>query len=80
MGNNQTMCKVRVFQGEGKAVDPAQVTMIGEFEIRIEPVKEQIPLRIGLDLDGNGISVAHATEGKTGKRVECKINYQDSPS
>jgi len=78
IGNFQPLCRVRVFQGEGKEVNPQKVTMIGEFEIKIEPVKEPIPLKIGLDLDGNGILVAHATEGRTNQRVECKINYADS--
>jgi molecular chaperone DnaK len=78
MGNFQQLCRVRVFQGEGKAIDPKLVTMIGEFEIKIEAVKESIPLKIGLDLDGNGLLIAHATEGRGGQKVECRINYQDS--
>jgi molecular chaperone DnaK len=78
MGNFQQVCRVRVFQGEGRAIDPKQVTMIGEFEIIIPRVRESLPLRIGLDLDGNGLLVAHATEGMNGQRVECRINYDDS--
>lgn len=78
MGNMQETCRVRVFQGEGKVIDPKQVTMIGEFEIKIPRLRESVPLKIALELDGNGLLLAHATECKNGQRVECRINYQDS--
>jgi molecular chaperone DnaK (HSP70) len=78
MGNFQESCRIRVFQGEGKEIDPRFVTMIGEFEITIPRLRESIPLKVDLDLDGNGILVAHATEGKNGQRVDCTLVYKDS--
>ena len=78
LGNFQESCRVRVFQGEGKVIDPKEVTLIGEFDIALPRQKEPVPLKIGLDLDSNGLLVAHATECKTGQRVQCDINYKDS--
>ena len=52
--------------------------MIGEFEMEIDPIQAPTPLTIGLDLNGSGILVAHATNGLNGKKVECKLDYKDS--
>jgi len=78
MGHGQSQCCVKVFQGEGREIDPEKVTMIGEFLIPIAPIQEPTPLRIGLDLDANGLLLAHATDELSGKRVDCHINYEDS--
>lgn len=84
MGEFQQECHIKVYQGEGKVVsadgqmeiDNKNTTMIGEFIIRIDPIKDPIPLHIGLDLNENGILVAHATNGVTGQRVECKLDFK----
>jgi molecular chaperone DnaK len=77
-GEFQEVCKVRIYQGEGTEIDPQQVTMIGEFLIRIKPIKPPTPLQVGLDLDANGILVAHAIDKLSGQKVECRINYEGS--
>ena len=84
MGEFQRECHIRVYQGEGKVVgvdgrmeiDNKNTTMIGEFIIRIDPIKEPIPLYIGLNLNDKGILVAHATNGVTGQRVECNLDFK----
>ena len=77
-GNFTPKSRIRVFQGEGTEIDPEAVTMIGEFSINITPIQERTPLEVGLDLNENGILVAHATDKLTGKRVHIEINYEDS--
>jgi len=69
---------VQVYQGEGKYPEDKDVMMIGNFFIQIAAIMQPTPLRIGLDLDANGILVAHATDELSGQRVECRINYNDS--
>lgn len=76
MGNFQKQCRVEVYQGEGKDLD--KDLMIGEFVIEIDPIKSETPLRIGLDLDANGLLLAHATNEVTGTQVKCGINYSGS--
>jgi molecular chaperone DnaK len=77
-GDFQELCRIKVFQGEGEEINPAQVTMIGEFDIRIAPIAGPTPLRVGLALDVNGILLAHATDEFSGKRAECRVNYTGS--
>lgn len=77
-GNFQSQAKVRIFQGEGRDLDPEKVTMVGEFIINIDSIKESIPIDIGLDLDDNGILLAHATNKITGQQEKCELNYNDS--
>ncbi len=78
MGRGQRYCRVKVFQGEGVEIDQEQVTMIGEFIAEITPIEAPTPLRFGLDLDANGILLAHATDLLSGRKVVCKIDYKDS--
>lgn len=78
LGNFQQQVNVRVYQGEGADVKGKDVDMIGEFILKLNQIKDRIPLEIGLDLDSNGILVAHATDLLTSQRVECNINYKDS--
>ena len=78
MGNFTPQVEVQVYQGEGKYPEDKDVMMIGNFYIQIAPIMQPTPLRIGLDLDANGILVAHATDELSGQRVECRINYNDS--
>lgn len=79
MGNFQAQCLVKVYQGEGEEIEGNQnVTKIGEFLIEIPPIQDSIPLEIGLQLDKNGLLVAHATDRSTGRQVKCEINYSDS--
>jgi molecular chaperone DnaK len=77
-GRGQRQCRVQVYQGEGREIIPGQVTMIGEFVIEIAPIEAPTPLSIGLDLDANGILLAHATDRLSGQRADCKLNYSDS--
>ncbi|MGD2088740.1 MAG: Hsp70 family protein [Candidatus Aminicenantes bacterium] len=78
LGDFTTAARIKVYQGEGKEIDPEKVTMIGEFEIPLDSVRERIPLAIGLDLDENGILIAHATNLLNGQSVKCELNYDDS--
>lgn len=77
MGDFQRQCLVMVYQGEGQEITN-QTTKIGEFFIEIEPIKEPIPLEIGLQLDKNGILIAQATNRKTGQQVKCALDYKGS--
>ena len=77
-GRGQRQCRVRVFQGEGVEIDPQRVTMIAEFIIEIPPIDDPTPLAIGLNLDLDGILVAHATNQHTGQKVVCRVDYKDS--
>lgn len=77
-GHGQQQCRVKVFQGEGREINPEYVTMISEFIIEIDPIQEPTPLKIGLNLDANGLLVAHATNTLTGHRETCTVDYNDS--
>jgi molecular chaperone DnaK (HSP70) len=79
-GSYTTAARIKVWQGEneGEDINPEKVTMIGEFEMPLDPVKERIPLAIGLDLDKNGILIAHATNLLSGQQIKCELNYNDS--
>ena len=74
MGNFQTQIKVKVYQGEGTDPKSPEVTMIGEFIMDIDPIRDSIPLEIGLEINDNGILVAHATNMTTGREVRTTIN------
>jgi molecular chaperone DnaK (HSP70) len=76
-GKGQRSCLVEVYQGEGREINHQLVTKIGDFRIAIQPIEGPTPLRIGLDLDANGILVAHATDELTGKEARHTINYED---
>jgi len=78
MGNFTPQVEVEVYQGEGKYPEDQDVAQIGKFFIQIAPIMQPTPLLIGLNLDTNGILVAHATDQLSGQRVECKIKYSDS--
>jgi molecular chaperone DnaK len=71
-------CKIRVFQGEGREPKDEKVTMIGEFLLDIDPIKEPTPIEIGLRLDSNSLLVAMATNLLNGQQVHCEINYADA--
>jgi molecular chaperone DnaK len=77
-GKRTDRCLVRVYQGEGIEIDPQRTAMIGQFFIEIPPIDQQTPIMVGLDLDANGILVAHATDMNTGQKVSCKIDYSDT--
>jgi molecular chaperone DnaK (HSP70) len=77
-GKRAAKSLIKVYQGEGLEIDPRRNTLIGQFFIEILAIEEQTPLKIGLDLDANGILTAHATDMKTGQKVSCKIDYADS--
>jgi len=77
-GNFSPQAKIRIYQGEGTELDPEKVTMVGEFLIEIDPIKESTPLEIGLDLDENAILIAHATNQLTEQQVKCELNYEGS--
>ncbi len=77
MGEFQTQARVRVFQGEGIEIDPEKVSEIGDFLIHLDPIKDPTPIIIGLDLNEDGLLVAHATNGLTGQQVRCEIKYED---
>lgn len=76
-GHMTPFSKVRIYQGEGRKISP-ETQMIGEFIIEIQPRQEPTPLEIGLELDANGLLIAHATDLFTMRRVNCEINYEDS--
>ena len=78
LGRGQPSCQVKVYQGEGREIDPQKVTLIGEFVIRIAPIMESTPLEIGLALDDKGILTAHATDRTSGQRVDCQLKYEGS--
>jgi molecular chaperone DnaK len=78
LGNFQEHVMIKVYQGESEEIDPDKVTMIGEFIMEIDPIKEPIPIIIGLDLDENGILTAKAVNAVNNKQVKCQINYTDS--
>lgn len=78
MGRMQPQCEVKVYQGEGRDPQGEGVLKIGSFSIKIPPRPEPIPLKIGLDLNSDGILLAHATEELTGQRVNCTMNYKGS--
>jgi molecular chaperone DnaK len=79
LGNFQTQVLVKVYQGEGEEIEGNQEVMkIGEFYIELPPIQDPIPLEIGLQLDKNGLLVAHASDRNTGRQVKCEINYSDS--
>ena len=77
-GNFQRQCKIRVFQGEASTPDEEDAKMIGEFLITIDPIQDPIPIDIGLDLNADGLLVAHATNRLNGHKEQCEINYEDS--
>jgi len=77
-GNFTPQAKVRIYQGEGREINPENVTMVGEFLIDIDPIQEATPLEIGLDLDENTILLAHATNQLTGQQVKCELNWEDT--
>jgi molecular chaperone DnaK len=77
-GDFQRQCKIRVYQGEGREIDPEKVTMIGEFLLEIDPIKDPTAIEIGLRLDSNSLLVATATNLLKGQQVKCEINYSDS--
>jgi molecular chaperone DnaK len=77
-GKRATRSRIKVYQGEGNDIDPQHNAMIGQFDIEIPPIEEQTPLKVGLDLDSNGILIAYATDMKTGQKVSCKIDYADT--
>jgi molecular chaperone DnaK len=77
-GQGTDKSRIKVYQGEGREIDPPRTMLIGQFDIEIPRSQEQTPLRVGLDLDANGILVAHATDMKTGQKVSCKIDYADT--
>lgn len=76
-GDYQRQCLVKVYQGEGEEIT-SDTTRIGEFFIEIEPLKEKVGLEIGLQLDKNGVLIAHATNLKTGQQVKCTLDYKGS--
>ena len=78
MGNFAPAVRVKVYQGEGTEIDPAKVTMIGEFEMSLDPIQEPTPLEIGLTLDENGILIAHAKNRINGHEVKCELVYKGS--
>jgi len=59
-------------------LDPQQQTMIGEFDIEIEPIMAPTPLLLSLDLDENGILIARVRDEYSGEERSCRINYTDS--
>jgi len=78
MGNYTPAARIKVYQGEGTKIDLAKVTMIGEFEIPLDRIKDRIPLEIGLTLDENDILIAHAKNLVSGQQVQCELVYKGS--
>jgi len=76
MGDFVTDARVKVYQGEGTEIDPVKVTMIGEFKIPIDPIRNRIPLEIVMNLDDNGILIAHAKNQLSGQTVQCQLIYK----
>lgn len=77
-GGGQRMAQIEVYQGEDKNPQHPENHLIGQFNIEFEPVQDPIPLVIGLDLDANGLLIAHATNGVTGRQVKVELNYGGS--
>jgi molecular chaperone DnaK len=77
-GNMTPMAKVRIYQGEATDPNGKDTPMIGEFIIEVERRQEPTPLEIGLNLDANGLLIAHATDLITQRQVKCEINYDDN--
>lgn len=77
-GSMQTIALVQVYQGEARYPDDEDAYMIGEFIIEVDPIQDPTPLQIGLDIDANGLLVAHATNMLTGREVKVELKYEDS--
>ena len=77
-GNYQTRCILRLYQGEGPIPGAAEVAMIGEYLIDIEPCPESIPMEVGLVLDESGMLSVTFTDMRTEKQLPCRITDLES--
>lgn len=77
-GGGQSHAVVQVYQGEARYPDGEDAYMIGEFVITVDEIQDPTPLEVGLDIDANGLLVAHAKNLLTGDEVKVNMKYESS--
>ncbi|MBI3821693.1 MAG: Hsp70 family protein [Planctomycetes bacterium] len=68
---------IRLYRGEGRDIDPRRVTMIGEFEIPVQPRRESVPIRLMFKVEEDGIVRVRALDLVEGRQVEVRLRYDE---